>query len=87
MKIENFYFYKMNENKQQTCQRKCTLLKHSLYYMALKRMEKKKCGTYSVKEILEAVNAILNTDTALQKKKHGKYSIVEILEAVKELNE
>lgn len=50
-------------------------------------MEIKKRGSYSVEEILEAVNAILNTDTALQKKKHGKYSIVEILEAVKELNE
>jgi hypothetical protein len=49
-------------------------------------MEKKKRGSYSVEEILEAVNAILNTDTALQKK-YGKYSIVEILEAVKELNE
>ena len=49
-------------------------------------IEKKKRGTYSVEEILEAVNAILNTDTALQKK-YGKYSIVEILEAVKELNE
>ena len=49
-------------------------------------MEKKKRGSYSVEEILEAVNAILNTDTALQKK-YGKYSIVEILQAVKELNE
>ena len=50
-------------------------------------MEKKKHGTYSVAEILEAVDTFLNTDTALQKIKNGKYSIVEILQAVKELNE
>ena len=50
-------------------------------------MENKKLGTYSVVEILKAVNAILNTDTDMSKNKHGKYSIVEILQAVEALHE
>ena len=50
-------------------------------------MEKKKRGTFSTKEILEAVNTFLNTNTDMSKRKHGKYSIAEILQAVKELNE
>jgi hypothetical protein len=50
-------------------------------------MEKKKRGTYSTEDMLEAVNTFLNTDTDMSKKKHGKYSIVEILQAVKQLNE
>lgn len=44
-------------------------------------MEKKKCGTYSIREILEAIK-ILNGP-----KKNDTFSIKEILEAVEALNE
>jgi hypothetical protein len=44
-------------------------------------MKKKKCGTYSTEEILEAVK------TLNKQKKNTTYSIKEILSAVKALNE
>ena len=44
-------------------------------------MEKKKHGTYSIEEVLQAVK-VLN-----RQKKNGTYSVKEILEAVEALNE